>query len=276
MPSQQRHSLAEEVAQSLGDAHDPETGENVEAILLRVEEDLETSNKQLAQSEEKERFLATRIKKYNQLLKQQEEHLQKLKDDPEQQEHYQEQLKKQQSNKEALGKVVDVHIQILKNCKEIKYTIAKLEQKRAQLTNTTKQFREFLVMAEETEREQLAGVESDLEMNEMESLHDGAATITNTEEKEDEENKTAQKETDEEKAFIKSEDGNLILNENDKSESGEEEAPIAVQEDTEAENAKSSGNNNATQPSVSAKEDSHINDNNPQENEEETAKEGKE
>ncbi len=73
MAPQARHTLAEEVAQSLGDAQDPETGENVEAILAQVEQDLEISNKQLEKSEEKEQFLATRIKKYNELLKQQEE-----------------------------------------------------------------------------------------------------------------------------------------------------------------------------------------------------------
>lgn len=222
MPAAARLSLAEEVATTLGDPQDAESGDNVEAVLAYVERDLETSNEQLSKAEEKEQFLATRIKKYNSMLKQQDEYIQQLESEQHgNEQHYREQVEKQQKNKEALGKVVDVHIQILKNCKELKHTIAALEMKRAQLTNTTKQFRNFLVMAEEAEREHQAGVESDFEMREMEPLHtmdtvaiDAAAEASSS--SGDNVNSLAstevehpvlqeQKETDEAKAFTKEE-----------------------------------------------------------------------
>ena len=92
-------------------------------------------------------------------------------DDPDkkQQLTHEEKLEKQQKNKEALGKVVDVHLSILKSIKDCNREIASLEQKRSELTIVTKQCREFLVMAEEAEREQQLGIvdandENDLQM----------------------------------------------------------------------------------------------------------------
>ena len=187
MPPEARQSLTEKIVQTLED--DPgnnnnnnnnnnHTHENVEHLLEEVDGDLEQANTQLAALEEKEEFISLRIRKYQTLLKEQDAHLQELherKPQPTdttpscieeeehqlQEHHYQEQVQKQQKHKVALGKVVDVHMDILKHVKDCKRTIATLEQKKSELIKVTKQCREFLVMAEEAEREQQLGMVED-------------------------------------------------------------------------------------------------------------------
>ena len=189
MPAETRQSLTEKIAQTLDEAHSDEDGvegRNMQDVLDQVELDLESANKQLKVFEGKEDFLAVRIRKYQEALKQQEEHLEELRKHQEENEsnnesnsesngkdeetkeqeqriqqkrqHYQEQVEKQLKNKEALGKVVDIHMGILKHIKGSKRTIAGLEQKKYDLTIDIKKCREFLVMAEEAEREQQRGI----------------------------------------------------------------------------------------------------------------------
>ena len=190
MPPEARQTLTERIVQTLEDGNntdDSNTHENnVERLLEEVEGDLEQANKELTTLENKEEFISLRIRKYQALLKDQDAHLKELherkspqtqtdtpsscseeeKEEEEhhrqqQEQHYQEQVQKQQKHKEALGKVVDIHMDILKHVKDCKRTIAILEQKKYELTKVTKQCREFLVMAEEAEREQQLGVVGD-------------------------------------------------------------------------------------------------------------------
>lgn len=178
MDAETRQSLTQKIVQTLdeGGGQDEEDGsENVEDLLDKVELELEAVHRQLVQREEKEQFLALRIHKYQELLKQQGDHLEELhqrielysddasEDDQRaaEQVHYEEQLQKQTSHREALGKVIDVHLTVLKGIKDCQRTIATLEQKKYELKNVTKKCREFLVMAEEAEREQQLGILGD-------------------------------------------------------------------------------------------------------------------
>ena len=194
MPAEARQSLTEKIVQTLDDSNDGGVGGehvNVEHLLEQVEMDLTKANEQLAVLEDKEEFISVRIQKYQGLLKKQAEHLMELQERQQQQakesenndtdeqqqlqqHHIQEQVQKQQTHREALGKVVDTHMDILKHIKDCKRTILALEHKKHELTNVTKKCREFLVMAEEAEREQQLGVvgseehdNNDLTMMEM-------------------------------------------------------------------------------------------------------------
>lgn len=185
MSPETRQSLTQKIVETLNEGgSDVEGGsENVEAILDQVRADLLVAQQQLAALEEKDRFLDTRIKKYTSMLQEQEEHLKQLQqqidvrgneDNADQQAaeqlHYEEQAAKSQKHREALGKVVDVHMDILKNIKSSKRTIATLEEKETELKAVTQKCREFLVMAEEAEREQQFGIVSqdENEFNAME------------------------------------------------------------------------------------------------------------
>jgi hypothetical protein len=173
LPTETRQSLTQKIVETLN-AHDEEdgSGDNVECMLAKLEVELEQGNQQLKHLEDKEEFLVVRIRKYQELLKAQDEHLQNIKistgecesdqlQQQQQQQQYQEKLNKQQKNKEALGKVLDVHLTIVKKMKDCKRTIATLEQKKHELTNVTKACRQFLVLAEEAEREQQLGIVND-------------------------------------------------------------------------------------------------------------------
>lgn len=224
MPAEMRHSLTQKIVQTLdddgegnngtdGEGNDATVaGENVEAILERVELDLTKANQQLATLEEKEEFISVRIRKYQEMLKKQDGHLKDLQerqqqqqndnDDnvqegdgdqeistaskEQQQQHYEEQVAKQQKHKDALGKVVDIHMDILKHVKDCTRTIATLEQKKYELTRMTQKCREFLVMAEEAEREQQLGIivdgedADDLALMEIAPLNNTAAGDKNS------------------------------------------------------------------------------------------------
>ena len=192
MPPEARKTLTERIVQTLAPESDPDSyqhnnnndsenvaavpphsnSSNVERLLEEVEGDLETAQKQLSALEGKEEFISVRIRKYQALLKDQDTHLKKLnerhlsqgetaaseEEQPQQQQHYHEQVQKQQKHKEALGKVVDIHMDILKHIKDCKRNITTLQNKKNELTNITKQCREFLVMATEAEREQQMGI----------------------------------------------------------------------------------------------------------------------
>ncbi|CAB9500607.1 expressed unknown protein [Seminavis robusta] len=164
-----RQSLTQKIVETLNDPGDAEQGgENVEEMLSKIEVELTQANTTLTTLEGKEEFLSIRIRKYQQLLKEQDEHLNSSNNQNNDSTsattshtnntEHPEKLEKQQKNKEALGKVVDVHLTILKSIKDCQRIIASLEQKKFELTNVTKQCREFLVMAEEAEREQQLGV----------------------------------------------------------------------------------------------------------------------
>jgi len=169
VPPEARQSLAEKIVQTLDENGGIDgDSEKVEEMLAQVEKDLEQANQQLKSLEEKEEFISVRIAKYQLLLKQQDERLlqmqkqqqeqQQEQEQPSHRQRYQEQLDKQQANKEALGKVLDVHLGILRNVKESKRTVAVLEQKKYDLKQMTKKCRQFLITAEEVEREQHLGI----------------------------------------------------------------------------------------------------------------------
>jgi chromosome segregation ATPase len=194
LPPETRQSLTQKIVETLNatpnnngeENNDVEDGgassDNVEDMLTKLEVELEQGNQQLQHLEDKEQFLAVRIRKYQELLKEQDDHLQKIKitktttatTSDHQQQQYQEKVDKQQKNKEALGKVLDVHLTIMKKIKDCRRTIATLEQKKHELTNITKQCRQFLVLAEEAEREQQMGIVNE---DEDENDHNGLQLV---------------------------------------------------------------------------------------------------
>lgn len=193
MSPETRQSLTQKIVETLNEGGDDVEGgsENVEAILDQVQADLKVAQQKLAALEEKDLFLDTRIKKYTAMLQEQQEHLDQLQEqmdvrrneDNEDQQaaerlHYEEQAAKSQKHREALGKVVDVHMDILKSIKDCKRTIATLEEKEEELKAVTQKCREFLVLAEEAERERQFGIvadENDFDVKEVQPMVAAAA-----------------------------------------------------------------------------------------------------
>merc|ERR1712232_1364972 len=75
--------------------------------------------------------------------------------------HHQEQVAKFEKHKEGLMKIIDIHLDILKNIKNCKRTIDYLETKKIDLISTIKKCRQFLIFSSELEREQQLGIITD-------------------------------------------------------------------------------------------------------------------